>query len=492
MPSVSSLRWTLAGTSDVSTLDPAQATDAASLAVASLLNEGLVRMDRRLRIVPGLANYWKVSADGLTYTFHLRPGQHFSNGDRVTSGDVAASLIRALGPASSNGIMGTYLDEIARANGSPDIYPLGSGEVGVHLSHPSASFLAKLTFVGASIVDMGVVRRYGSIWTTHEAGLGPFYLTSWNHGKNIVLHRNPYYFPKPPPVVRLTVQFAPTVDKAVQDFAAQRTGIVSQLDGGTAVSSVNPAEIHSAPALALDYIVFNTRHSAVNNQYLRRALASAVNRKAMIKATFGPAAIPEASLAPPSLLPGIARETEDTSVAVQSMAQAGHAQGSSLRTLTLLYPKSATEEKRARFLTGEWQRVLGVHVRPVGLAVPVYDTAVREGKFDLALVQWAAEPPDASDFIVDQLQSRAPNNLSGWSNSHFDKLVRAAILAPVNSPERKRDLLAAAQIATTYAIWIPLDSPVQVALIRSDVKGLRLNPLGLTGWEKVAWSGSGE
>lgn len=483
------LRWTLAGTSDVSTLDPAQTTDSSSVAVGSLLNEGLVRMDAHLRVVPGVANYWKVSGDRLTYTFHIRTGLRFSNGDRLTSGDVAASLVRAIGPASSNGIMGTYLGEVAQANGSPDIYPVGKSEIGIRLSHPSAGFLAKLTFLGAAVIDMGILRRYGSIWTSHEAGLGPYSLTSWNHGTSIILHRNKYYRPRPP-TATIAVEFAPTAASAVKAFVDHKTAVVSQLDGSTNLQSSNRGEVHLSPALALDYIMFNNRHSVVNNQYFRRALASAIDRKAMVKQVFGAAAVPEASIVPPALLPGLPTEAEDSTLAVQSLAQSGHASGSSLRTLTFVYPNSSGERKRALFLSAEWQRILDVHVKPVGLKPQSYGTAVRAGKFDLALVRWGAEYPDASDFLINQLQTGAANNLSRWSNSHFDRLVKAATIAPVNSAERRTDLLAAAQIATKYAIWIPLDSPDQVALIDSELKGLELTPLGLTGWDRLRESGS--
>jgi ABC-type oligopeptide transport system substrate-binding subunit len=119
-----------------------------------------------------------------------------------------------------------------------------------------------------------------------------------------------------------------------------------------------------------------------------------------------------------------------------------------------------------------------------------YGTAVRSGKFDLALVRWGAEYPDASDFLVSQLQTGAPNNLSRWSNYHFDGLVKAATMARVNSPERRRDLLGAAQIATKYVILMPLDSPVQVAVISGDVKGLQFTPMGLSGWDRVSRQGS--
>lgn len=482
---IASLRWTIVGTSDVATLDPAQATDAASVAVGSLLDEGLVRLDSHLRVVPGVANYWSVSRDGLTYTFHIRPGQHFSNGDPLTSGDVAASLTRAMGPASSNGVMGTYLNEIATANGSPDIYPLGKSEIGIHLSHPSEGFLAKLTFLGAAIVDMGVLRRYGAIWTSHEAGLGPYRLLTWKHGSYLVLVRNNYYSPKPT-LDRVTIAFAPSAAVAANAFANNRTAVVSQLEGDAGIQSRFGSEAHAAPALALDYIVFNNHHASVNNQFLRRALASAIDRKAMVRSVFGSTAVAEASLVPPSLLPEVMTERADTTFAVQSLAQSGHASGSSLRTLTFVYPKSPSEKKRALFLTAEWERVLGIHVKPVGLQPRAYGTAVRAGKFDLALVRWGAEYPDASDFLGSQLESKAADNISGWSNYHFDKLLQAATAAKANSPERARDLLGADQIATQNAIWIPLDSPIQLALIRNDVKGLGFTPAGLVGWQKTS------
>src|ERR1051326_5062908 len=90
------------GTADVRTLDPALITDLNSSGALSLIEDGLVGLDAKtLKVVPDLAQSWDVSSDGKPYTFHLRSGLKFSNGDPLTAQDFAYSIDRAFDPAQS-------------------------------------------------------------------------------------------------------------------------------------------------------------------------------------------------------------------------------------------------------------------------------------------------------------------------------------------------------------------------------------------------------
>ncbi len=133
--------WSIAGASALATLDPIQATDAASIAACSLVYEGLVDMNGRLHVVPAAATSWSRSSNGIYYTFHLRRDLRFSNGTRITPWDVVQSFRRAVASSGTNGIMGGYLQEIASTPSGPAITSHNPDTVTFRLRYPSPPFL---------------------------------------------------------------------------------------------------------------------------------------------------------------------------------------------------------------------------------------------------------------------------------------------------------------------------------------------------------------
>src|SRR5690348_151244 len=104
------------GITDFETLDPALARDAASLSAVQMLFTGLVQLNDHLQIRPQLAQSWKQADDGVTWTFHLKPGLKFSDGTSLTASDVIYSINRALSPATQSTVAPLYLGLIKDAD----------------------------------------------------------------------------------------------------------------------------------------------------------------------------------------------------------------------------------------------------------------------------------------------------------------------------------------------------------------------------------------
>src|SRR5262249_35864422 len=94
---------------DPATLDPARIRDTYSLAVAQQIFDGLVQFDQTLTITPALAQFWRASRDGLTWTFTLRKGVKFHHGREVTADDVVYSLTRLVDPRTKSGAVDLFL-----------------------------------------------------------------------------------------------------------------------------------------------------------------------------------------------------------------------------------------------------------------------------------------------------------------------------------------------------------------------------------------------
>src|SRR5579859_1721373 len=97
------------GVADIATFDPGLSTDLPSIAAIDMVFTGLVQLNDNLQVEPQLASSYSVSSDGLTWTFHLRPNLHFSDGTPLTSADVAYSIDRALQPATKSPVAPAYL-----------------------------------------------------------------------------------------------------------------------------------------------------------------------------------------------------------------------------------------------------------------------------------------------------------------------------------------------------------------------------------------------
>jgi len=470
------LTWTVAGATGDITLDPTLATDAASVDVCDLLYEGLVRLNGRLQVVPAAAVSWHEFDRGLRYRFRLRPGLRFSNGRPVNPGDVVGSFRRAL---AGGGFVASGLNEVARVGGRPAIFRTGRQSVEFRLSHPSPAFLAKLTLVGGSIVDTRTLARYGTVWTAHVDGLGPYRLRSWIPGGSVTLSPDPYFRPRPPGRA-LIVRFAPKA-QALTDFEAKRTDVVTNLPANTRLTASARLSAQWSQLPALDFILTNSAHSPLNNSHLRRALALAVDRDHLTREVFGSSAVPVGSVVPPSLLSEASVQTYNPRLAVRELDQAGSPSGRHLRSLRLVYLLTPTEELRAHILHSMWSSVLGIRVQLVGLDYGAYLRAIDSGRFDMATVSWGSQYPDAADFLDFQLHGGSPGDLSRWNNVRFDRLIDRSRLRGVDSVARRRDLLSAAHIASQEAPWIPLDSPLQVALVRESAIKLALTPIGLMG-----------
>jgi oligopeptide transport system substrate-binding protein len=246
---------------------------------------------------------------------------------------------------------------------------------------------------------------------------------------------------------------------------------------------------------ALDYVVVNTRQRPLTNSTLRQALALSINRTSLVKNVLGTSAMPTGALVPPSILPGAFQQQFDPQTALRILVRAhlapppltgGGSSGPTLpanvRPLRLLYLNTTAETRKAQFLQQLWERYLGVQVHPMGKDYPGYVTALRTGQFDLALVQWGAQYLDASNFLNFQLRGNAPENLSGWNDPSFNRIMRATLGQGIDSESRHADLLMAALIAAQQAPWIALDEPLQLTLVHTSAGAVALTPGGWAGF----------
>ena len=483
---------------EVADLDPQLAAGIAEQAVVSALFEGLVTEDPRdLHPVPGVAARWEISADGLTYLFHLRPDARWSDGAPVTAADFIASWERILTPslAAPNASL-LYLLQGAEAFNkglTKDFSQVGvsatdSRTLRVTLEHPAPYFLSLLTHWCWYPVPTAVIARYGRLdapgnpWTRpgHLVGNGPFVLKSWQTDKVIVVEKSPTYWDAGQ--VRLqAIHFYP-LDSLDAEERAFRTGQLHLTDA-LPVSRVEayrheaPQFLRIDPYLGTYFYRFNTRRPYLDDVRIRRALALAVDRRAIVEkilqggqttaGTFTPAGLN--GYAPP---PGL---TTDFAAARQLLAQAGHPDGKGLPPFELLYNNSENHRLVAEAIQEMWRRELGVDVHLVNQEEKVVLSARQTGDYQIMRSAWIADYADPSSFL-EVWRGDSGNNYTGWSNPDYDTLLFSAART-ADPPARQALLQKAESLLLEEAPILPIYHYTHVFLIQPSVHGWYSTPL---------------
>jgi oligopeptide transport system substrate-binding protein len=306
----------LPGGSDITTLDPSQASDTGSIPIVNLLFDGLVTLDKHLNVEPWGASSWTISADGLTYTFRLRRGQHFSDGVPVKPSDYAWSIERTLNPCTGsptsyylvaitdatafngeNCDKGTVAGSITTLIGDSILPNDGANTLTITLRQPSGYFLEALSYVTSYALERNVVTgpdlgRDG-LWmdnlskgATGQGGSGMFYLSAWDHHSHVILKPNPYWW---------GASAGRKIHFATSDFSlfgdATASYATYQSDQSIAYSDTIPApqlaaaktlpEYFAIPTIGTTGLELNWKIAPFDDVHARRAFCESINRNAL-------------------------------------------------------------------------------------------------------------------------------------------------------------------------------------------------------------------
>ena len=478
--------------SEVSDLDPQLVTGLAEQCVVSALFEGLVTEDPRdLHPVPGVAERWETSPDGLTYTFHLRADAKWSDGATVTAPDFVASFRRILTPslAADNATL-FYLVRNAEAFNQGRLADFA--QVGftapddrtllITLAHPAPYFLSLLAQMPwlpvplPAIEKCGAADQRGNPWTRpgRLVGNGPFVLKTWKPNEVIIVEKSPTYWDAAR--VRLqAIHFHPidSQDAEERAFRAGQLHVTYTLPVGKvdAYRRAAPQFLRRDPYFNTYFFRLNVRRPPLDNEQVRRALALAVDRQAIVEHVLRGGQLPATSLTPPGLADYTppAELTADFAAARRLLAAAGHPGGHGLPPLELLYNNSENHRLLAEAVQEMWRRELGVEVRLVNQELKVVLAERRTGQYQILLSDWVGDYPDASTFL-DVWRGDSGNHHTGWASSDYDSLLLTAART-VNPAERALLLQRAESLLLAAMPVVPLYFNTHVFLLQPSVHG---------------------
>ena len=476
---------------DLADLDPHLATDASYYTVLSSLLEGLVAEDPvDLHPVPGVAESWEVSSDGLSYVFHLRASARWSNGDPVTAQDFIASWRRILTPElGATHAYQLYLVQGAEAfnKGASDFSQVGLRSsnprtLEVTLEHPAPWFLSVLSGPAWMPVHPPTVMKYGAFtqrgnpWAEpgRWVGNGPFVLKAWSRGQEITVARSASYWDAEH--VRLSeIHFHAndSIDSEERGFRAGQLHVTEALPTGKvdAYRKDAPDLLRIDPLLGTYFIRINIRRPGLADPRVRMALALAVDRAAIAGNVLRGGQAPAYTFTPPGLgdyaPDSVQRGQLDD--ARRLLRESGHENGMGLPAFDLLYNNSESHREVAEAVQEMWRRDLGLQLRLVNEELKSTEEARRAGTYDLLLSSWIADYAEPSAFL-EMWRSDSGNNFTGWSSADYDALL---FRADRTADAAGRTLLygKAEHLLLAEAPIIPLYHYTHVFLIRPSVHG---------------------
>jgi oligopeptide transport system substrate-binding protein len=466
----------LAGCNGPGEEEPPLRIDLVSQAAADRLIEeqlalGLTRRDSAGLVVPGLAQSWRVSEDGLSVVFRLRAAA-FAGGADVTGADVVQTLdsLRRRGPAEVRALLGG----ISRIEAPlPDV-------VEVRLSTPQPELLELLAEPSLGIRPRG----RGEV---AEAGLGPFRLGDAGESDNggpIRLQRNDGFLGGPAVTEELALRVVEP-DAALTRFQRRETDLVTGggIEGFPAVRVLAPRDtLRLEPSRAVLMFLVNQREGPLADLRVRRALNKSLDRGALARLIFGTeAAAPVTAIVPRSLPSfALAPEPDWTSLsqderraeAARLLEEAGIGPDAPVR-LTVAAGMSQEEMRLLERVGADWGP-LGIELQVARLRPEALATSVEKGGTDLALVLRRSRIDSPLPFLL-PLGCRA--NAHGVCIEEADELIATSWQAP-SLAERLRAIAAAERLWSEDVAIIALFQPLAWSLVQPGIEGFEPNQAG--------------
>jgi oligopeptide transport system substrate-binding protein len=330
---------------DVAVLDPAVITNAIDSSNIAMLYSGLVTLNSStLQVEPDAALSWDVSADGKTYTFHLRPNMAFSDGTPITARDFAYSINRAIGPtpnASGQDLVCSIEDALTYAQDG-NCYALGSTYLGmiqgasdkvkltpaqaanysligpgkglevvdprtliIRINQPAAYFLEALDYPSSFPVEQSLVQKFsGGAWVDHltQGGCsGPFMVKSYARGNELQLVPNPYWetaWHKNLTLKEVDRPFLASQDTEYTNYHAKSLYDYTDVPAPQYTFAVGQSDFHQVASLTTDYIGLNFKVPPFDNQQVRQAFDLSLNKQLLIDRVYNGEFIPTNHIVP--------------------------------------------------------------------------------------------------------------------------------------------------------------------------------------------------
>ncbi|MGC4071292.1 MAG: peptide ABC transporter substrate-binding protein [Nibricoccus sp.] len=493
-------------------LDPQTSTVYTDELIMMALFEGLTVIDEATsKAIPGAAERWDVSPDGLTYTFYLRKNGRWSNGDPVTAQDFVTSYQRMLSPGGPGnpGLAAEYAymlypvknAEAFNTGKVTDFSQVGFRAIDpltleIVLDHSTPYLLALVAHQAwfpihpPTILKFGKLDQRGTRWTQpgNLVGNGAYTLKVWQPNARIIVEKSNTYWDAANTKLR-SVVFYPNDNIATDEknFRAGQVHITYDVlpEKIPVYRKQSPSPLRVDPLLETLFIRFNTTKPPFDNKKVRQALARALDREIICRVLLNGSREPANFFTPPSTggYTATARVPSDFEAARKLLAEAGFPGGKGFPSVELQMNTDGINKKIFEAVQEMWRRELGITVRLTSQDFRVYLDAQRTLSYQISRSRWVGDYNDPNTYL-DMFITGGANNQTGWSNAEYDRLIAEAGRT-LDQAARFELFQKAEAILLDEVPVAPVFFGTRTFLIHPSVKGWTPSLLGIHRYQKI-------
>src|SRR6201996_1934043 len=448
----------------LTSLDPAFCRNHYTIWMDNQIYNGLVQIDDSLKTTPCIAKTWDISADGKTYTFHLRndvsfqDDAHFKNGNgrKVIAADFVYSFNRLIDPKVASSGSWIFSDKIT---GKEACAALNDSTLRITLKQPFAPFVSMLTAQYCSVVPKEVVEFYRKDFRSHPVGTGPFKFKYWKEGEVMVLLKNEKYWEKDNKgkqlpyldairgtfiddkqtsfmeFIKKDLDFFNDIDGSYRDDILTKSGHITQKYKGKFILSTGPYLNTIYLGMLVDTNLTIVKHSPLRILKVRQAINYAIDKKKMIKylrnsmGTIGSAGFI------PMGMPGFDSSqvhgyTYNPDKARQLVKEAGFPNCDNVPEITL--HTTVSYRSLIEYVQGQLEKI-GIKTSVEITQGASLRELVSKNGVNFFYGSWIADYPDAENYLsVFYSKNKIPwgPNYTGFNNKQFDCLFEQAYREP--------------------------------------------------------------
>jgi ABC-type oligopeptide transport system substrate-binding subunit len=385
------------------------------------------------RLIPEVARgFPRVSNNGLTYTFTVRPGFRFSDGTAVTAGSFRRAIERALSPkmqspgASFSGDIRGAAAVLGGKATTPSGVKVSGDQLMITLTRPAPDFLSRIAmpFFCAIPENLPIDSR----GVTNVPGAGPYYFAEFNRRSSVLLRRNPYYGGTRP---QRWDQVTVTQNVGIQTSYLQvRRGDIDLDISGlppaahtelTRMYGINKSRYFVLPGLTIQYIALNTERPLFRDQSMRQAVAHAIDRTQLMRQAGLNGGIPNDQILPPGI-PGYRPITVYANR--PNLAKANALMRGRTAKAVLYSGNDPVSKSQAELIRINLERIgMDVEVKTYTFGVQINKAGTRGEPFDMNLIGWFADYPDPYDFINILLYGKTISKSNNVNTAYFNDPV---------------------------------------------------------------------
>lgn len=505
----------------ITTLDPAFARSLPLIWPVHHLYNGLIQLSDSLTVEPCIAHSWRVSDNGLTYTFNLRTDVYFhkspafpkGEGRRVVANDFVYSFSRVIDPSvASPGSWVFNVLDTQKPRTTNGCIAINDSTLVIHLRKPFPAFLGLLSMPYAYVVPREAIEFYGNEFRRNPVGTGPFQFRFWREGEKLVLRRNDKYFEQDedgqplPYLESISITFI--ADKQ-SEFLEFLLGNIDYLSGVHAASkdelltrsgNLNPRYAHrvqmiTGPYLNTEYlgILVDTtldivKNSPLRNELVRKAIGYGFDRARMMTYLRSNMGYPAHNGFVPKGMPGFSDDlvgfSYNPELARELLARAGHPGGRGLQTIALSTTSDYVDI--CEFIQHQLAEI-GIPIQVEVFPGAAYREMMANSRMIFFRGSWVADYADPENYLslfyTPNFSPGGPN-YTHFSSKIFDDLYLKALWQP-NDSIRFLTYQTMDSLVMSMAPVIPMYYDKVVRFVSKDVVGMQSNPMNLLSLKRV-------